>query len=102
MQRLEQKMTETKIKADLLIAQHRRSKLAQRAGISPSAEFNNDTLFDRAKTKVDQTEAEAVGQLQAAALDTNRQLEAMDRDDEIDRLLADLKQRAPKALGPAS
>jgi phage shock protein A len=36
MQNLEQKMLETKLKADLLIAQHRRSKLAQRAGIEPS------------------------------------------------------------------
>ena len=39
MQRLEQKMTETKIKADLLIAQHRRAKLAQRACFPPADEF---------------------------------------------------------------
>lgn len=102
MQRLEQKMTETKLKADLLIAQHRRSKLAQRAGITPSAELNHDALFERAKSKVDLAEAAAVGQLHAAALDTNRQLEAMDRTNEVDRLLAELKQRTPRALGPAN
>jgi len=102
MQRLEQKMTETKLKADLLMAQHRRSKLAQRAGITPSAELNHEALFERAKTKVDQAEAMAVGQIQAAALDTTHQLEAMDRADEVDRLLAELKQRTPRALGPAT
>jgi phage shock protein A len=102
MQRLEQKMTETKIKADLLMAQHRRSKLAQRAGITPSAEFQHDALFERAKSKVDQAEATAAGQLGAAALDTSHQLEAMDRSEEVDRLLAELKQRTPRALGPAS
>jgi len=102
MQRLEQKMTETKLKADLLIAQHRRSKLAQRAGITPSAELNHDALFERAKSKVDLAEAAAVGQLHAAALDTTRQLEAMDRTNEVDRLLAELKQRTPRALGPAN
>jgi phage shock protein A len=102
MQRLEQKMTETKIKADLLLAQHRRSKLAQRAGVAPSGEFQNDVLFERAKSKVDHAEAMAVGQIQAAALDPARQLEAIDRSDEVDRLLAELKQRVPRALGPAS
>ena len=98
---LEQKMTETKIKADLLIAQHRRAKLAQRAGIVPNVEFQHEALLERAKTKVDQAEATAVGQIQAAALDSTRQLEAMDRADEVERLLAELKQRAPRALGPA-
>jgi phage shock protein A len=102
MQRLEQKMTETKIKADLLIAQHRRAKLAQRAGLPPTDEFHNDALFERAKTKVDEAGAYAAGQLRVAALDSNRQLEALDRETEIDRLLAELKQRTPRALGPAS
>jgi phage shock protein A len=102
MQRLEQKMTETKIKADLLIAQLRRSKLAERAGITPSTEFHQDALFERAKSKVDQAEATAAGQLYAAGLDTTHQLEAIDRADEVDRLLAELKQRTPRALGPAN
>jgi phage shock protein A len=102
MQNLEQKMVETKLKADLLIAQHRRSKLAQRAGVEPSVEFRNEALLERAKTKVDQSEAMAAGQLHAAALDSTRQIEAMDRADEVDRLLAELKQRTQRALGPAS
>ena len=102
MQRLEQKMTETKIKVDLLIAQHRRSKLAQRAGIEPSVEYRNEALLNRAKNKVDEAEAMAASQLHAAAIDATHQLEAMDRADEVDRLLAELKQRSPRALGPAS
>ncbi len=66
MQRLDQKMTETKLKADLLIAQHRRAKLAQRAGLPPAAEFQNEALFERAKTKVDEADALAAGQLRVA------------------------------------
>jgi hypothetical protein len=44
----------------------------------------------------------AAGQLHAAALDSTRQIEAMDRADEVERLLAELKQRTQRALGPAS
>jgi phage shock protein A len=102
MHHLEQKMTETKIKADLLIAQNRRARLAQRAGVTPSTEFKNDLLFERAKNKVDESSAMAAGQLRVAALDPSRQLEAMDRESEVDRLLADLKQRSQRAIGPAS
>ena len=100
MHNLEQKMVETKLKADVLIAQHRRSKLAQRAGVEPAAEFRNEALFERAKNKVDEAEAMAAGQLHAAALDSTRQIEAMDRADEVERLLAELKQRTQRALGP--
>ena len=102
MQNLEQKMVETKLKADLLVAQHRRSKLAQRAGVEPSVEFRNEALLERAKTKVDQAEAMAAGQMHAAALASTRLIVAMDRADEVERLLAELKQRTQRALGPAS
>jgi phage shock protein A len=102
MQRLDQKMTETKLKADLLIAQHRRAKLAQRAGLPATAEFQNEALFERAKTKVDLADSLAAGTLRVAALDPVPQLEALDRESDIDRLLAELKQRTPRALGPAS
>jgi phage shock protein A len=99
MQRLDQKIAETKIKADLLIAQHRRAKLAERAGIKPTAEIQSEIVLDRAKAKVDQAEAIATGQL--AAIDPSRQLEAIERNSEIDQLLAELKQRTTRALGPA-
>jgi len=91
MQRLEQKMTETKIKADLLIAQHRRSKLAQRAGIAPFSEFRNDALLERAKSKVDQ--AEAIAAAQNHVFDTTDQFEVLKRADDVERLLTELKQR---------
>jgi phage shock protein A len=102
MHRLEQKMTETKLKADLLIAQHRRSKLAQRAGLAPVEEFRNDILFERARAKVDRAESIAAGQLQTGAASPIRQLEAMDKADQVERLLAELKQRTMRALGPAN
>ena len=102
MHRLEQKISETKIKADLLLAQNRRAKIAQRAGVMPSVEFKNDLLFERAKNKIDESAALAAGHLRVAALDPSRQLEAIDRESEVDRLLAELKQRSQRAIGPAS
>ncbi len=102
MHRLDQKMTETRIKADLLIAQHRRAKLAQRAGVKPSVEFQNDALFERAKTKVDEAEAAAVGQLQTAGMEAAKQLESIDKMDQVERLLIELKQRTTRAIGPAN
>jgi hypothetical protein len=40
--------------------------------------------------------------MHAATLDAGRQLEAIDQADEVERLLADLKQGPQRALGPAS
>ncbi len=102
MQRLEQKITETKIKADLLIAQHRRAKLAERAGLPPTTEFKNDALFERAKAKVDMADAISAGQRGVVAMDASRQLESIERESDVERLLTELKQRTPRALGPAS
>ncbi len=50
--RLEQKMTETKAKTELLIAQHRRARLAARAGTAQLQEFAGEALLQRAQAKV--------------------------------------------------
>jgi phage shock protein A len=63
--RLEQKMTETKARAELLIAQHRRARLATRTGLINVAEFEQDAVLERLRWKL--TESEAVGQAQLVA-----------------------------------
>ena len=93
--RLEQKMTETKASAELLIAQHRRARLAARTGLINAAEFEQDAVLERLRWKV--TETEAVGQAQLAASTepaTEAKLIELDREDRVNRLLEDLKAKA--------
>lgn len=91
--RLEQKMTETKAKTEVLIAQHRRARLAARAGTANMKELGSDAAFDRLQSKV--SEADALGQGQLAATEPNaeQRLAALEKSDQVDRLLADIKAR---------
>jgi phage shock protein A len=91
--RLEQKMTETKTKTELLIAQHRRARLAIRAGTSNAKEFETDSELDRLKWKVLETDAVGQGHLIANAPNTEQRLAALEKSDQVDRLLADLRAR---------
>ena len=93
--RLEQKMTETKASAELLIAQYRRARLAARTGLINAAEFEQDAVLERLRWKV--TESEAVGQAQLAASTepaTEAKLIELKREDRVNRLLEDLKAKA--------
>lgn len=96
--RLEQKITETKAKTEILIAQHRRARLAVRSGAAAMKEFDSDAAFDRLKWKV--AEAEAIGQGSASLAQPNaeQRFSALEKADQVDRLLADMKHRI---TGPA-
>lgn len=89
--KLEQKMAETKAKADVLIAQHRRSKLVERSGISASQDFRQDALLERMRSKVGEGESVAHGLTTLEQENADHRLAAMERSDKVDRLLADLK-----------
>jgi phage shock protein A len=95
MRKLEAKLAEAQAKTELLIAKHRRSRAlakASQARIASNDESKTGT-FDRMKDKVQGEEA--LGQAIAEIADNNveEKLAAMDKDIEIDRLLADLKAR---------
>jgi len=97
--RLEQKMTETKARAELLIAQHRRTRLAARTGLINAAEFEQDAALERLRWKI--TETEAVGQAQLAASTepaTDAKLIELEREERVNRLLEDLKAKAPSSV----
>ena len=97
--RLEQKMTETKASAELLIAQYRRARLAARTGLINAAEFEQDAVLERLRWKV--TETEAVGQAQLAASTepaTDAKLIELEREERVNRLLEDLKAKAPSSV----
>ncbi len=96
--RLEQKMTEAKTKTELLIAQHRRARLAVRTGTSAMKDFQSDAAFDRLRSRVSEAEALGHGYLAAGEDNGEHRLRALEKSDQVERLLADLKM---KAIGPA-
>jgi phage shock protein A len=98
--RLEQKITETRAKTDLLIAQHRRARLAARSGATAMQELDSDAAFDRLKWKVAEAEALGQGTIAAGQPNADERFVALEKSDQVDRLLAELKTRT-RALGPA-
>jgi phage shock protein A len=105
--RLEQKMTETKAKTEILIAQHRRARLAMRAGTNNMKELRQDAAFDRLQMKVSAADSAGHGQLAASEPNVEQRLAALEKSDQVDRLLADLKTRVngghePLSLPPPS
>ncbi|HEV2113016.1 MAG TPA: hypothetical protein VGR50_02635 [Terriglobales bacterium] len=78
-----------------MIAQHRRSRTAKRAGEAHAAMAHSagSVTFDRMKDKVLRAEAigEAHAEVSGESLDDR--FAAMEKEDEIDRLLSEIKQR---------
>jgi phage shock protein A len=95
LQKLEQKLDEAKAKRDLLLARHRRSIALGKAARAETAigDQSKSATFDRLKDRVHHTEAVAIAEVELIADDAGERLTRMDRDVEIDRLLADLKAR---------
>jgi phage shock protein A len=92
--RLEQKMTETKAKTEILIAQHRRARLAARTGTNAVDEWKSDAAFDRVRLKVSEEEVLSHAALTLDQPDTERRLAILERSDQVERILADLKMKA--------
>jgi phage shock protein A len=95
LQKLEQKLEEAKSKHDLLLARHRRSIALGKAARAQTAIGDNSksASFDRLKDRVHRTESVAVAEVELATDDAGERLTRMDRDIEVERLLAELKTR---------
>ena len=92
---LEQKMAETRAKADLLIARHRRAKLSARAGATAMGQMGQESALRRIRDKV--TGDEAVGLAEFTSIDDEspeKRLADLERDSKVDQLLSALKQKA--------
>ena len=95
LEQLEQKLIEARQKSDVLIAQHRRARALERAsdaqlvmtGTGPAAGF------DRMERKVMHTEAVSQAKSELVSDDVNRRFDALEKEDEIGRLLGALKAR---------
>ena len=93
--KLQQKLEEARAKSATLIAEHRRSRAAERAGRA-GAKVNGDTnsaAFDRMKEKVRHTEATAAAHTELAVDDVEEQFARLEKEDEINRLLEELKSK---------
>jgi phage shock protein A len=93
--KLEAKLEEAKSKRDLLLARHRRSIALGQAAHAQTAIGDNSksATFDRLKERVHHTEAVATAEVELLTDDVGEKLTRLDRDAEVDRLLADLKTR---------
>ena len=91
--KLQQKLAEAQSKADMLIAQHRRSRALGKATEAKNAMGENTSAaaFDRMKNKVQHSEATAQAVSELGTDNINDRFAAMEKEQEIDRLLQDLK-----------
>jgi phage shock protein A len=93
LRQLEQKLAEAEAKADLLIAQHRR---ARAVGKASEAKMNGGKVssagaFDRMKRKIHHEEALSQAKSELAADDMEGRLDALEKEDRIEQLLAEMK-----------
>jgi phage shock protein A len=96
--KLMQKLEEARSRCDLLIAQHRRARTLDKAVDAQSAVsgVNHGATFDRMKHKV--MRQEAIGQaktelLSSEAASVEDRFAQMEKEDEINRILSELKSR---------
>ena len=93
LRQLEQKLTEAKAKADLLIAQHRRARAVDKAGDARITAGNGSSAnaLDRMKRKIAHAEAQSKAKSEIASDNLEDRLSALEKEDRIEQLLNDLK-----------
>jgi phage shock protein A len=91
--KLDQKLAEARAKSEMLIAQHRRSRAMGKAADAQNAvgADTHATAFDRMKNKVQHEEAYTEAKSELLGDDVEDRFAKLEKQGEIDRLLADLK-----------
>ncbi len=92
LRQLEQKLTEAQGKSDLLIAQNRRAKaVAKASDAKMGGNGSSAAAFDRMKHRVAHNEAMSQAKSELAADNMEDRLAALEKEDRIEQLLAELK-----------
>jgi phage shock protein A len=93
--KLDQKLAEAHAKSDLLLAQHRRARALNKANDAQLAagDRSNAAAFDRLRHKVQHSEAVSQAKSELVTDDVDRRFDALEKEDEIGRLLTELKAR---------
>ena len=95
LEQLDQKLGEARAKSDLLLAQHRRARSLGKATDAQLAIAGRGPAagFDRMQQKVQRSEAVSQAKSELVGDDVDRRLDALQKDDEVGRLLEALKAR---------
>jgi len=99
--KLEQKLDEAKSKRELLLARHRRSVAMNKAARAQSelGTQSKGAAFDRLKDRVHHNEAVASAEVEMITDDMGDRLVRLERDTEVERLLAEMKNRRQLTAG---
>src|SRR5579885_1244984 len=95
LRKLELKLQEAQNKSDVLIAQHRRSRALSRASDARMkiGDESKTAAFDRVKNKVQHAEAVSHAKSELAVDSIDDRLAALEKDDAVEKLLAEIKSR---------
>jgi phage shock protein A len=95
LRKLELKLAEAQNKSDILIAQHRRSRALNKAGDArlKIGDGSKAAAFDRVKHKVQHEEAMSQAKAEIAADNMDDRLAALEKEDAVEKLLAEIKNR---------
>ncbi|MBZ5594491.1 MAG: PspA/IM30 family protein [Acidobacteriia bacterium] len=93
--KLEQKLAEAEAKSDMLVAQHRRARALGKASDAQIAigDDSKAAAFDRMQRKVMHSEAASQARSEMASDNVEDRLAALEKEDHIDKLLAEIKAR---------
>jgi phage shock protein A len=93
LRKLDQKLTEAEAKADVLMAQQRRARAVTKASDARMAmgDSSKAATFDRMKRKVAHSEAVSEAKSEIAGSNIDDRLAALEKEDRIEQLLAELK-----------
>jgi phage shock protein A len=98
LRKLEAKIEEAQAKFDLLVAQHRRSRIVAHANdVRATVDQSNIATFDRLKDKVERNEAVAKAGSEVIAMGDEARLEErfamLEKEEQIEQLLQELKRK---------
>ncbi len=95
LRKLELKLSEAQNKSDVLIAQHRRSRALNKAGDArlKIGDGSKAAAFDLVKQKVQHEEALSHAKTEMAIDSVDDRLAALEKEDEVEKLLAEIKTR---------
>jgi phage shock protein A len=95
LRKLDQKLVEAKSKKEMLLARHRRSLVSKRASRAEQSigDRSKAATFERLKERVMHSEAASQAETELLADDLGDKLATLEREDEIDRMLAEIKTR---------
>ena len=95
LRKLEQKLAEAKSKKEMLLARHRRSLVTSRANRAEQSigDRSKAATFERLKERVMHSEAVSHAETELLMDDVGDKLAKLEQEDEIDRMLAEMKTR---------